>query len=124
MSAVIFAAVFATTTGMGAAWWAEQHMRPGIWRRLTMVIAAPPGALWYVACEDREEADWLCGYMVTSGGVHKGTVKVRRIGHEVTCKRCRERRPYWHHGWCKPCHEAWLTASAPASWRTEPRGRA
>jgi hypothetical protein len=97
------------TNGHGAAWWAEQHMRPGIWRRLTMVMAAPPGALWYVACEDKEEADWFRDHMVTFGGVHKSTVKVKRIGHEITCKKCGERQPYWHNGWCEPCfkHAGW-----------------
>lgn len=96
----------------GADWWLHYSDRPGLAARTLLLCLAVPGRLIYLACTDKQEAEFLRSHMVDHS-CHPTTVKVRRIGHLITCAGCAKRRPFWatHKrggSRCQPCYESWL----------------
>jgi hypothetical protein len=59
-------------------WWFRQWNQPGMVRRTTVVQAAPPGALLHIACDDKEEAEFVRDHMI-SHGIHHNLLKVKRL---------------------------------------------
>ncbi|MFB4306937.1 hypothetical protein [Actinomadura sp. GTD37] len=92
------------------AWWALHSGRPGIAARTIYLFIAPPGALLYLTCTDREEAEFIAGVLV-GHGLHPKGVTVRQLGRTITCKGCGERRPLWARiksgQRCRPCWAEW-----------------
>lgn len=91
-------------------WWAIHSGRPGIAARTIYLFWAPPGMLLYLRCDDREEAEFIAGFLVEKG-LHPKGVTVRQLGRTITCRRCGERRPFWARTkkgqQCRPCWTEW-----------------
>lgn len=98
-------------------WWLLHSGRRGIADRTITLFVAPPGALLYVRCDDRDQAEWLAGFLVEKG-LHVKGVTVRQVGRLITCKGCGERRPFWattRRGGrrCRPCWNERMRISWP-----------
>ena len=65
----------------GQDWWFRQWNQPGMVARTTVIKAAPPGALLHIACDDKEEAEFVRDHMIENG-IHRGLVKVKRIAEK------------------------------------------
>jgi hypothetical protein len=60
----------------GADWWAQFYIdRPGL---ITELILSPAGGHHHVAAPSKEDAEFMCEYMI-SKGIHKSYVKVQRL---------------------------------------------
>lgn len=67
------ARVFATVTS--ADYWSLFRLR-GPDSRFRVLTASLGGDLVAVACDDLEDAKWLCGHLVDHGGLPKSAVRV------------------------------------------------
>jgi hypothetical protein len=63
---------------LGADWWCEWRARMEPIGRITVITPSIGGDLVHVACDSREDADWLRNHMISFGGVHKNAVRVVR----------------------------------------------
>lgn len=92
-------------------WWAIHSGRPGIEARTTVLIHSIPGRLLYLDCEGREEAEFVRDYAIGKG-LHRGCMRIVRIGYLTACGRCGERRRFWARtqkiAWCRSCFDRWV----------------
>lgn len=100
-------------------WWVLHSGLPGIAARTLHLFIAPPGALLYITCDDRDEAEWLAGFLVERG-LHAKGVTVRHLGRPITCRGCGERRPFWattrrSGQFCRPCWDEQARLPHPGS---------
>lgn len=110
------------------AWWALHSGRPGLAARTVYLFIAPVGALLYLRCDDREEAEFIAGHLVEKG-LHPKGVTARQLGRPFLCKWCGERRPFWattSKGGrrCRPCWNAWFSLDWPGGDQEAPAGEA
>lgn len=68
------------STRQGMDWWLFYRRRFEAMGRITTIpgTVTPQGDHCRVACDDREDAEWLAGHMVTFGGLPRTAVKARR----------------------------------------------
>jgi hypothetical protein len=71
--------IFASRLGWD--WWTENVLLRPIANRIDWLGLWPGGGIAHLPCEDKEEAEFVRGYMVAHG-VHPKHVKVRRIRRE------------------------------------------
>ena len=71
-------------TRQGAAWWNLYRLRfRGTDRIRETKSPCIVGGLAEVACDSREEADWLAAHMVEHGGLPQSAVKVRKASTDA-----------------------------------------
>ncbi|OHV23249.1 hypothetical protein BBK14_24315 [Parafrankia soli] len=63
-------------TGRGADWWTLYRSRAERVGRVKIVRTVLTGDIVRVACDDRDEAQWLAKHMVNHGGLPRTAVKV------------------------------------------------
>lgn len=67
-------------TGQGASWWQVYRLWYRDSARITEIPSwVPGGGLALVACDSREDANWLAGHMVDFGGLPKTAIKVKAV---------------------------------------------
>jgi hypothetical protein len=73
-------------TRQGADWWFLYRRRFEDIGRITVIpgTSTPQGDHCLVACDSREDAEWLAGHMVAFGGVPRTAVRARRTPAGVT----------------------------------------
>jgi|HubBroStandDraft_3_1064219.scaffolds.fasta_scaffold98306_4 hypothetical protein len=71
--------IFASRVGFD--FWTEQILMRPISRRIKWLALGPSGGLAQIPCEDKEEAEFVRGYM-TEHGIRPNHVKVKRIKAE------------------------------------------
>lgn len=62
----------------GVEWWNLWRLRMEPLGRITIVTAGLGGDLVRVACDSREDAQWLHDHMISFAEIPKSAVKVRR----------------------------------------------
>lgn len=81
--------------GPAANWWAEFYVRarPGM---ITELILSPGGGHHHVAAPTKEDAEFMCEYMI-SKGIHRKHVKVQRLSaaKAIRAKRTAARESYF-----------------------------
>jgi hypothetical protein len=69
--------IFATRLGVD--WWLLYSSRFEGTPRMTCLGHLPQGADWHVACDSKEDAQWLAEHMVSHGGIPKAAVEVKQL---------------------------------------------
>lgn len=91
-------------TGRGLDHWLGwRQLQPA--QRLDIRGAYPAGQLVWVACDSREDAQWLRGWLI-DGGVPHTALRVRHVPDDppgADCPRCGAMAGHW-------CREAWSLA--------------
>lgn len=65
-------------TARGSEWWNLWRIRMEPVGRITIITAGLGGDLVHVACDTKEDAEWLRDHMISFAGVPKAAVRVRR----------------------------------------------
>jgi hypothetical protein len=68
--------IFASRVGMD--FWTDQILARPVASRITWLAMSPSGGIAQIPCEDREEAEFVRGYM-TGHGILPKHVKVKRV---------------------------------------------
>lgn len=68
--------IFASRIGIG--FWTEHILKRPIYNRIKWLAITPGGGVAQIPCADKEEAEFLRGYMVEHG-IHRNHAKVKRV---------------------------------------------
>jgi hypothetical protein len=63
----------------GSTWWNEWRLRMEPTGRITVITPSLGGDRVHIACDSKDDAQWLAGHMHEFAGIPKAAVKVTRL---------------------------------------------